>query len=183
MKLSYFTVIALFFCFHCSFAQKCKPRYVEKDKFTEVNTEYWGGSLTSMSVYSYDVKYSPSMFLIKEGNENKIVFGISVDGKLSNNMLLNNQTWFEKGSKIVLKLENEMMEFIYDNSSVNQAGYTSVKIIVPISPEQVEKLQKQKIEKGRIYPFVESDEMVFQFTVAKGRDKKFKEQLDCFLQL
>lgn len=182
MRLSFFNLIAIILFFNCSYAQKCKPKYIDKDKFTEINTEYWGGSLTSMSVYSYDVKYSPSMFLIKQDNENKIVFGITVDGKLNNNMLLNNQTWFEKGSKIILKLENEMMEFIYDNSSVNQAGYTSVKIIVPISLEQIEKLQNQKIEKVKINPFVNSEEMRFQFSVAKGRDKKFKEQLSCFLQ-
>src|SRR5690606_1255592 len=102
------TIIFLAVCFLPVFsvqAQKCKPKEVDKDKFTEQTTEYWGSQLTSMSVLSFGVQYVPSMFVFKDNGEDKIFITIDVTGKLDNNLLLNNHAWFEKGSSFFIKLE------------------------------------------------------------------------------
>lgn len=51
-----------------------------------------------------------------------------------------------------------------------------------ITKEQIEKLNNQRILKGRVLPFVDNQDMLFQFKVAKGRDKVMKKQLTCLLK-
>ena len=164
------------------FAQKkCKPRYTHTDDFTEVTTEHWGSTLTSMPYYSLNVKYTPWMFVYKENGENKIRVVLDVDGKLNNDMVLNNQTWFEEGSKFMFKLENELLTFEVEKSGVRQSGGTEAEVISSITEEQINKLINQRIEKGRVYPFIDNEDMIFSFKVAKGRDKAISAQLSCFL--
>jgi hypothetical protein len=163
-------------------AQKCKPKFTHTDDFTEVTTELWGGNLTSMSVYSLNVKYIPSMFVYKEKDKYKIVIGITVDGKLNNDMVLNDHKWFEKGSTFMFKLENDLLTFVVEKGEVRQSGGTSAEVTSTITKEQIEMLRDQQILKGRVYPFEDNQDMVFQFKVSKSRDKKIKKQLDCLLK-
>lgn len=102
-------------------AQKCKPRHTETDEFTEKTKEYWGTPMTSMYVYSLRVKYLPSTYVYKDKDNYKINVVIRVKGKLSNDMLLNNHTWFEKGSKFYFKLENEVLDLLLKKTMLNNS--------------------------------------------------------------
>ncbi len=184
MKRNYLTITLALFFISIAIAQKCKPRHIVEDDFTETKTEYWGNILTSMSYYSFDIGYLPSMFVFKENEKNKVIFGLTFKEKLSNKKLLNDQVWFEEGTKIILKLENEFIEFTVEKSTVNNAGDHSVaRLYSSISTEQVEIMNTQKMEAAKIFPFMESEDLFFHFKIAKGRDKAFKKQLDCFLKL
>jgi len=165
-----------------TYGQKCKPGYKDKDKFTGVTTEFWGGTITSMSWYTGDIKYLPSLYVANMNGENKITFSIAIDGKLNNNQVLNNQVWFEKGTKFYIKLENEILEFEVDYSKIiNHTSKTYVGVYSSITAVELEKLNTQKLEMGRVLPFKDSDDIQFQFNIASGRDKMFKRQLSCFL--
>lgn len=182
MKRIFFITLIFIISISNLIAQKCKPKFTNTDEFTEVTTEYWGSLLTSMSVYSLNVKYLPYLTVFEYDNKNYIQINIEVDGKLDNSMVLNNHNWFEKGSSFMFKLEEDLLTFTVEESRVRQSGGTSATIISSITEEQIEMLKNQQILKGRVYPFIDNQDMIFQFSVAKGKDKKIKQQLECFLK-
>lgn len=174
----FFTILAT------SFAQKkCKPNSTSTDEFTEVTTVYWGGSLTSMAYYSFDVKYNPYINIYNRENQYFASIGVKVIGKLNENLLINKHTWFEKGAKILIKLENELITLTSKEDGVvrNSGSNTMLYMSCPISKEQVKKMADQRMLKGKIHPFKDSADMFFQFSISKGRDKKLSHQFNCFL--
>lgn len=167
-----------------SFSQKCKPKYTDKDSFTGEKVEYWGGFLTSMSVYSFNVQFTPSLYATKKEGKDKLVFGMAFRSKLRDiSDMKAGDAWFEKGSKIVVRLSEGFEEFIVEKGYVNNAGYSSAEITVSMTPEQLENLSTKKMEKVRIFPFKDNTDDYFQFSVSKGRNKKIMQQLVCFGKL
>ena len=184
MKRTILTIFLIFIATFAVNAQKCEPKITETDDFTNKTTEYWGSTLTSMSVYSQNIKYLPLLFVYKENNKDKIVIAINVDGILDNTMVLNPHKWFEKGTEFMLKLDNEILTFTVEKSNIKKSKQkTEIELTSTISRENIEKLKNQKLLMGKVYPFLDKDEIRFQFKVSKGRDKKLKSQLDCFLKL
>ncbi len=158
-------------------AQKCKPKITYTDDFTGATTEYWGGTLTSMSVYSLNVKYIPSVYFFKVKDKYVMSVGISVDGNPGNSIFL------DKGTTIMFKLKNELLTFTAEKALVRRSrGGTSITLISIISEDDIKKMKNQAILKGRIYRIVANTDILFEFKVSKGRDKKIKKQLNCFLK-
>jgi hypothetical protein len=184
MKNLFLTGLLFFTVLTASFAQKkCKPNNTVTDEFTEVTTVYWGGSLTSMGYYSFDVEYNPYLNIFNRDGQSFASIGIKVKGKLSDDLLVNKHTWVEKGSKILIKLENELITLISEDDGVvrNSGANTMLYMVCPISKEQIKKMVDQRMLKGKIHPFKDSADMFFQFSISKGRDKALSKQFNCFL--
>ncbi len=159
-------------------AQKCKPKSFTDD-FFNTTIDAWGSTLTSMSVYSFNIKYLPSMYVYKEKGQYKISVGLTVDGRLDNSMVLNERKWLPKGSKFMFKLANEILTFTVEESVVRPSY---LEVTSTISKNDIEKLINQPFLMGRVNLFLENaNDLFFKFKVAKGRDKKIKQQLKCLL--
>jgi hypothetical protein len=163
-------------------AQKCKPRWDETDDFTETTTEYWGNFLTSMTVFNANNGYRPQLYVFKEKGKYKVMFAIVFEGKLKDDSL-NGQKWFEKGTKFLFKLSNEIVSFEVEKSVIkNTRGTTNIRLISTITEDDVEKFINQTIERYRVFPFIDNEDKVFEYKVAKSYDKKIKKQLSCILK-
>lgn len=185
MKRIILTLVIVILINSLSFGQKCKPKYTDKDDFTEKKIEYWGNTMTSMAVYSYGIQFSPRMYAFKKNGKDKLIFGLAFDSKLKSidDMKPEGHSWFEKGSKIIIKVDGGFEEFIVEHTAINNASYSSAEITVSATKEQIETLANIAMEKVRIHPFIDNSDDLLQFTIAKGRDKKIKQQLKCFLKL
>lgn len=184
MKTLFTTLFVIFLSANVAIAQKCKPHYKDKDKFSGITTEYWGGTITAWSWYTGNIKYIPSLFVANIEGKDKVVIIISVDGKLDSSQILNNQKWFEIGTKFFIKLENEILEFeVEDSKVVNHTSNTYAYVYSSITKTDLEKLNTQTLEMAKVLPFKDSEDIKFQFNIPNGRDKMFKKQLNCFLQL
>ncbi len=178
MKNFFLTLSLLLLTVSVINAQKCKPKTVTDD-FYDTKIDAWGATLTSMSVYSFNIKYLPSMYVYKDGNDYKIAVGIAIDGKIDKNMVLNDHKWFPKGSKFMFKLGSEILTFTVEESTVRQ---TYAEVISTISKADIEKIINQPFLIARVNAFSENEnDLFFKFKVAKGRDKKVKQQLKCLL--
>lgn len=166
-----------------SFAQKCKPNSTSTDEFTEVTTTFWGGSLTSMGYYSFDVEYNPYINIYNQEGQTFASIAVKVKGKLSDDLLINKHTWFESGSRILIKLENDLITLTSEEDGVvrNSGSNTMLYMSSPITKEQIQKIIDQRMLKGKIHPFKDSNDMFFQFSISKGRDKALSKQFNCFL--
>ena len=159
-------------------AQKCKPKTVTND-FYGTKIDAWGGKLTSMSVYSFNVKYIPSMYVYKENEKYKIAVGMAIDGTIDSNKVINEREWFPKGSKFMIKLENEILTFTVEDREVRNSY---VEVVSTINKDNIQKLIDQPILMFRINPFIENvNDLFFQFKVSKSPAKKIKQKLKCLL--
>lgn len=183
MKKLLLTGILFFTILTSSFAQKCKPNSTSTDEFTELTTVYWGGSLTSMGYYSFDVEYNPYINIYSQEGQSFASIAVKVKGKLSDDLLINKHTWFESGSRILIKLESDLITLTSEQDGVvrNSGSDTMLYMTCPISKEQIKKLVDQQMLKGKIHPFKDSADMFFQFSISKGRDKALSNQFNCFL--
>ncbi len=103
-----------FFLLTVSFvnAKKCKPKFTHVDDFTEITTELWRGKLTSMSVYSLNVKYIPSLFDIKVyvfGNNPTSIVVCDDVGKYTEFDLILKEQKFSGG---ILEIESDVQSAI-----------------------------------------------------------------------
>ena len=169
------------------FAQKCKPKYTLQDEFTGISTKYWGGNLSTFELVEDNLGFTfyPKIFIIKDNGKNMLLMNIEVArGKKVDfsNKTINPHIWFEKGTKILLKLDHKIISLELDKAIIHlDTKNQDFLLLYEINDDVLNDLITNSVSQIKIYPFKNSEEITFWFKVSKKRWEKIQSQFKCFV--